>query len=201
MNEALPDNSILLQRLTAALKLDTVSQSHLGRLLPLFSQDADTHWMDRRQMAYALATSYHETGKLQTVGGKRIVVRFAPVAETRANAKRQPGLYARQNRYWNTGFYGRGLVQITWRDNYETFQAITGKPLLAQPALALELDTAYVILREGMLRGLFTSMRLSHYIHGARCDYVNARRVINGTDRAAEIAAVARTIQVVLLPS
>jgi hypothetical protein len=44
---------------------------------------------------------------------------------------------------------------------------------------------------DGMTKGIFTGKKLSDYIADGRRDYVNARRIINGTDRAKEIAAIA----------
>lgn len=183
----------LTGRLAEALKLNAPSRANLVKLLPFFLADHEV-WKDPRQFAYGLATPYHETGKLK----EGLLVRFAPISETHANPNRQPGLYAQQQRYWPSGYYGRGLVQITWKKNYEQFEALTGKPLIAQPDLALELETAYIILREGMHKGIFTGRKLSHYINGTQCDFVNARRIINGHDRAEEIARIANLILGVL---
>jgi putative chitinase len=183
----------LTQRLTGPLKLNPPSAENLTKLLPLFLVDS-AQWVDPRKFAYALTTAYHETGKVQQIGNQKLLVRFAPISETRANPQRQPGLYAQQRRYWSSGFYGRGLAQITWRDNYQKFADLLGIPLVEQPDLALQLPTAYQILREGMFRGLFTGKKLADYINGQTCDFINARRIINGTDRAAEIARVAQTV-------
>jgi putative chitinase len=44
----------------------------------------------------------------------------------------------------------------------------------------------------GMNRGMFTGKKLSDYFSGTTEDWVNARRIINGTDRAALIAGYGR---------
>jgi uncharacterized membrane protein YccC len=49
-----------------------------------------------------------------------------------------------------------------------------------------------------MLQGAFTGKRLSDYIGNGRRDYVGARRIINGTDRANEIAAIAEKFRTAL---
>lgn len=193
-NEELQQRSeSLAAKLAFRLELNTPSQVNLQALLPFFLADLATHWQDKRELAYALATVYHETGKLI----EKVIVRFAPVKETRAGAH-QITLRKQQDKYWSTGYYERGLEQITWQRYYAAFEKLLDKPLLANPDLALDLETSYQILREGMHRGTFTGKRLSDYINGARCDYVNARRIINGTDKAIEIARIAEMVEEVL---
>jgi hypothetical protein len=57
---------------------------------------------------------------------------------------------------------------------------------------------AYRIASLGMRQGLFTGRKLATYINDAQCDYVNARRIINGTDRAQDIAGYAQTFETAL---
>jgi hypothetical protein len=45
-------------------------------------------------------------------------------------------------------------------------------------------ETAWKILEIGMNKGLFTQHKLSDYVGPNRSDYYNARKVINGLDRA-----------------
>lgn len=45
---------------------------------------------------------------------------------------------------------------------------------------------------------LFTGVGLPRYIRGSRCDYVNARRIVNGTDRASLIAGYAKEFEQIL---
>lgn len=49
--------------------------------------------------------------------------RFRPIREIRANAKRNPVVYGLQEKYWGTGFYGRGFIQRTGELNYRAVQA------------------------------------------------------------------------------
>lgn len=141
-----------------------------------------------KQTAYILATIHHETGvkrngELQT---------FQPVKELRE----RPSSPRRKNqdRYWLTGYYGRGYVQITWKDNYQKFG------IASNPDQALEPETAYEITSRGMREGLFTGKKLSDFING-KADYRNARKIINGLDRADEIAAKAHKWESVLTSS
>ena len=68
---------------------------------------------------------------------------------------------------------------------------ILGIDLLNNPDLAMRADIAANIMIVGMVRGLFTGKKLNDYINDKKTDYVNARRIINGTDAAAKIAAYA----------
>jgi putative chitinase len=86
-------------------------------------------------------------------------------------------------------------VQITGRDNYARAGKIIGVDLVANPDKALEPAIAVRILIEGMLRGWFTAKGLTKYIDGIDesdaddlAEYVQARRTVNGQDKATLIA-------------
>jgi hypothetical protein len=49
--------------------------------------------------------------------------------------------------------------------------------------------------------GLFTGKKLSDYITASKTDYVNARKIINGTDKAALIAGYAKQFEQILRDS
>ncbi len=128
---------------------------------------------DKRELAYLLATASHESY-------------FAPIREVRA--KSGP-VKLQQDQYWNTGFYGRGFSMITWEANYEKFSKVTGVDLVADPDAALVPDTAARILAIGMRDGLFTGLGFTNL--PSPLDFVQARRIINGTDKARLIAGYA----------
>jgi hypothetical protein len=46
-----------------------------------------------------------------------------------------------------------------------------------------------------MKNGVFTSKKLDHYINSQKVDFLNARRVINGTDKMNLIASYAKQWQ------
>src|SRR4051812_15282121 len=52
---------------------------------------------------------------------------------------------------------------------------------------------ALVALFDGMEKGMFTGRGLSSYIAPPKVDFIGARRVVNGTDRAKLIARLAVT--------
>ena len=70
--------------------------------------------------------------------------------------------------------------------------------LVKSPLLALDPGIAYRIMSVGMRRGAFTGRKLSHYINAQGCDYINARRIINGTDCAEKIAGYAAVFEAIL---
>ncbi|MBL8555424.1 MAG: hypothetical protein JNL41_14210 [Phenylobacterium sp.] len=134
----------------------------------------------KAQIAYVLATAQHETNDT-----------FKPVREAyylgaKAEAYRQKNL-----RYYP--YYGRGYVQITWKDNYKHYGAILGLDLVNDPDLALDHYASLFILVQGFKTGAFTSRRLTDYVNASRTDFVGARYCINGQDQARHIADIAET--------
>lgn len=127
------------------------------------------------QIAYVLATTQWETAQT-----------FKPVREAfwkseewrRTNLKYHP-------------YYGRGYVQLTWKSNYQQYSEILGIDLVNEPDRAMEPGVALFILVHGFKTGAFTGRKLTDYINSDRVDFVGARRCINGTDRAQDIARLA----------
>jgi putative chitinase len=132
--------------------------------------------------AYVLATEYHETAK--TMQGVKEGLNVS-------DAWRKKNL-----RYYP--WYGRGKVQLTWEYNYkfatDRLRELGHEvDLIADPDLALDLNLSSVIIVIGMLEGWFTKKKLRDYIpqHPTREHYSNARRIINGMDKADLIAGYA----------
>lgn len=140
---------------------------------------------DIRQLAYVLATAYHETG------GRMYALREG-FAITDAGARRivaKAGYkYAKPDPQTGHVYYGRGLVQITWRANYETMARKLGLDLVNNPDLALSPPVAVDILITGMIDGDFTTKTLAKYFNAKTDNPRGARRIINGMDRADDIA-------------
>ena len=88
-------------------------------------------------------------------------------------------------------YYGRGFVQITWKNNYEKYSKLLGVDLVNNPDLAMEPGIALFILVHGFKTGTFTGRKISDYINRGQTDFVNARRCINGRDHADDIARLA----------
>lgn len=145
---------------------------------------------DLRWLAYMLATTYHETAKtMQPIEeyGKGQGYRYGK------KIKRSGIPYTLPDKL----YYGRGYVQLTWYENYETMGRLLGLDLLNNPELALHPNIASQIMFEGMTKGNsnfgdFTGKSLEHYFNDKKEDWVNARRIINGTDKAELIAGYGR---------
>jgi hypothetical protein len=131
-------------------------------------------FIDPRWLAYMLATAKWETAHT-----------MQPIEEYGKGRGRPYGVAVDGHVY-----HGRGYVQLTWATNYARMAALTGVDLVGCPELALEPRLAALIMFEGMRGGLFTGVGLPRYFGTTVDDPVNARRIVNGTDRAEEIAAI-----------
>ena len=121
--------------------------------------------------AYGLATAWHESNAT-----------MQPVREAYWLSEdwRKKNL-----RYYP--WYGRGYPQTTWEVNYARADKELGLSgtLMMNPDRMLEPEIAARTMVRGMEEGWFTGKSLSSYPLG---DYVNYRRIINGTDKAQMIA-------------
>lgn len=129
------------------------------------------------QEAYILATGAWETA------GSMEPVEEAFYLGSRARTYREGLRYA--------PWWGRGFVQLTWERNYIAAGKKLGLDLTTDPTAAMEPVAAAKILVHGSMEGWFTGKGIPAFISATACDFVGARRVINGTDRAADIAALA----------
>lgn len=128
-------------------------------------------------LAYMLATTKWETAST-----------MHPIREYGRGKGRK---YGRKDATTGQVYYGRGFVQLTWAANYQKAGKKLGVDFYRNPDLVMELGHATKILFDGMIEGWFTGKKLSHYITGNKADYVGARRIINGTDKAKTIANIA----------
>ncbi|GGB15210.1 chitinase [Sphingomonas metalli] len=139
--------------------------------------------------AYMLATAWHETAKtmqpIRERGSKAYFTLMYDVA-----GERPQTCIAYGNTCAGDGpkYYGRGYVQLTWKANYAKAGNKLGVDLVGNPDLAMNADLAARIMRRGMDEGWFSGKKLSDYLPtsgtATRDQYIAARRIINGTDRA-----------------
>lgn len=136
----------------------------------------------RNQAAYILATAYHETAHT-----------MRPVVESYwlSEAWREKNL-----RYYP--YHGRGFVQLTWKENYIKAGKELGVDFVAHPDQLLEPNNSAKILVKGSMEGWFTGKSIPDYITLEKSGFKSARRVINGTDKAAEIANLAKRYDEIL---
>jgi len=127
------------------------------------------------QIAYVLATAQWETNRT-----------FKPVREAYWLSES----WRKKNfRYYP--YYGRGYVQLTWKNNYKKYSGILDVDMVKDPDIAMRPNISLFILVHGFKTGTFTGRKISDYINDIRTDFVNARRCINGRDKAYEIAEIA----------
>jgi putative chitinase len=93
-------------------------------------------------------------------------------------------------------YRGWGLVQITGKDNYAKVGRLVGVDLVSDPDASLQIGLAARALIYGIRDGIYTGKKASDYLPG---DYVNARRVINGTFEAQKYAGYARAFDAALV--
>lgn len=150
--------------------------------------------------AYALATAYHETAStmlpIKEYGGPTYFTRMYDVTGARPQLALANG-----NTCAGDGpkYCGRGYVQLTWKNNYKRAGDKCGVDLAANPDRAMEPPLAAKIMREGMEHGWFTGKGFADYLpfkgEASRTQFIAARRIINGTDRAQQIADHALSFQ------
>ncbi|ESK53610.1 glycoside hydrolase family 19 protein [Acinetobacter tjernbergiae] len=92
-------------------------------------------------------------------------------------------------------YSGRGYIQITGTDNYKRVGKALGVDLFNNPNLALKPEIAAKIMVYCMRNGVFTGKKLSDYINSKTQKYLSVRRIINGTDRAEDIACFAKVFE------
>lgn len=155
------------------------------------------------QLAYVLATTSHES-------------LFAPIREYTFDKPWNDAAirYFTANYEWRSDlgntqagdgakYAGRGFVQLTGRRNYTLFTEILkangmDADLVNDPDRALNPDIAAFVMVYGMLFGSFTGVGMGQYLKPGKVDYYNARRVVNGVDKAELIAGYARAYEGVL---
>jgi hypothetical protein len=180
-------------------RYDQMQVEGINKILDAF--DANDFKFDEE--AYVTATAYWESAHT-----------MQPVRETLANSDDQA--IARLDAAWAKGqlkwvktpywrrdssgkaWFGRGLVQLTFKSNYAKLSPYVGVDLVANPDAALDDEIAIKIMIQGMKLGLFTGKDLGDYFDGIDesdaedfREYKAARKIINGTDKDDEIAHIA----------
>ena len=128
-----------------------------------------------RHLAYPLATTAHETG-----------FTMAPIEEY---GKGQGMDYGNPDPETGQTYYGRGYVQLTWRDNYAraddelNFSGHTSLEWHAERAL--DHYVAAEVMFQGMTEGWFRGddkgrQTLERYFSDTKDDSYGAREIING---------------------
>jgi len=134
-----------------------------------------TNWL-----AYCLATFFHETART-----------MQPIEEYGKGSGKS---YGAPTGPYNQKYYGRGHVQLTWEDNYKKGQKNLKDRYNVESDIhpnahkMLIDETSSLVSFDGMVYGWFTGVGLPKYFNGTTEDPINARRIVNGTDKADTIA-------------
>ena len=163
------DRKLFFDSVRATLFKGSLSAGQVDGMTRILDEWNRSQIPDLRFLAYMLATTFHETA-----------FTMQPIREMGDEA------YLRSKLYYP--WVGEGLVQVTWKENAAKFGATAPGQLMAWP-LCLK------PLFDGMLKGMFAKhketglpIRLADYFNATTDDPVNARRIINGTDKANTIA-------------
>lgn len=190
------DRGVFFASVRRSLFKGSLTQSQvdgLNLLLDEFERRFDNPTSNSlKAFGYLLGTTFHETART-----------MQPIAEW-GKGKGRP--YGRPHPVSGKVYYGRGFVQLTWYDNYVRMAKLLGIPALVEnPDLAMDPDIAVQIIFEGMYRGVstrgdFTGKALEDYFEGTvtESDWLNARRIVNGMDRASTIAKYGKAFYVAL---
>jgi len=138
-----------------------------------------------------LATAKHETANtfkpITEYGGKSYFNRYDPVLANSDSRRKRAIKMGNTKKGDGYKYRGRGFVQLTWKSNYKKAGDFLGIDLVNNPELALDYENAMKIMIYGMEKGIFTGKRLSNYITKSKSNYYDARKIINGHDKASTI--------------
>jgi hypothetical protein len=149
----------------------------------------DSYVVEFQWLAYILATVHHETAKtiqpIKEYGNNDYFHRMYDIDGERPHVATRLGNVEPGD---GVKYAGRGFVQLTGRRNYAFWSDALGIDLIGNPDMAMDLVVAREILIIGMIDGTFTGRKLSTYFGDDKTDWRNARKIINGLDKADLIA-------------
>jgi putative chitinase len=167
-----------------------LTQKQVNGIQSILEGTANAGITDKRWVAYMLATVYHETART-----------MQPIEEYGKGKGYDYGKKVKRSRIPYTTpdklYYGRGLIQCTWWENYQLMGRLLGYDLLNKPEMLLDMKVSVEVMIEGMTKGAssfgdFTGKCLEMYFNDKITDWVNARKIINGLDAADKIAGYAK---------
>ena len=195
-------NAAFFDAVRVSLFGGTLRQSQVDGLNAVADAFAKYGGGDVRKFSYGFATKYHEVGsdmvpKVESLNYTAAACiravwpsRFPAVASAEPYV-RQPQKLAnfvygnradlgndQPNDGWT--YRGRGDSQITGKGNYAKFGKLFGLDLVGNPDKVLEVDIAAAILVLGLVRGLFTGIKLADGVP----DFIEARRTVNADVKA-----------------
>jgi putative chitinase len=177
------NRKIFFDHTRADLFSGSLSQTQVEGITAILDEWETRKLTDVRWLAYMLATTFHETART-----------MQPVEEWGRGKNMRYGI---PDPATGKTYYGRGPVQVTWSWNYQRLTIDAAKEghswdFYHNPELLLKIAPGVWSMFHGMIHGIFTGKKLSDYFNSnpdpANVAPVNARRIINGLDRANLIA-------------
>lgn len=172
----------------------SLKQSQVDAMNAILAVWDEIGYRDVGHIAYTLATARHEAGPDMRP------VREAYGSTDEETIRRLDAAWAAgklgnvSKPYWRRdasgkAWFGRGLPQLTHRDNYERMSREIGIDLVANPSRMLEISVSARALVIGMIKGMFRGVSLNDRITPLKRDYVAARDIVNGKRDKADLIA------------
>jgi len=192
---------VFFEQVRESLFRGSMSQSQvdgMNQLLDVWDEYYARKGWPLDELGYDLATAFHETARtmqpIQERGGKKYFNRY----DIRHNPRKAKEL---GNTSPGDGYRyrGEGHVQNTGKRNARfSSQRLNEEfglnvDFVADPNKRGDPFLSAHCLFLGNHEGWWTGKPLTRYVNGKKRDFKNARRVVNGTDRAALIAGYAET--------
>lgn len=183
-------------------KLNQYQVKNLNMLLDVWVNNYSDNQIEH--LAYCLGTAFHEVGSnLSPVreGFKdtdQESINHVKMLLKKGKIKKN---YARKNPKTGHSYFGRGIVQLTHAFNYRKATKKLGVDFYNHPEKALEVGNSAHILFRGCIEGWFTGKKLGDYIKGNRKNYRQARRIVNGMDKATTIEGYTKKFETALKKS
>jgi hypothetical protein len=190
------DHKTFFDSVRTSLFKGKLTDNQVGGMEAFFAEWERQQLTDARWLAYMMATAFHETaGTMQPIEefgkgkgkpyGQKLKMGGGP-------GRRIP--YTTPDKI----YYGRGHTQNTWYENYDALTRAAQKAghdwdFLNNPELLLQMEPSIWATFYAMQRGLYTGATLLRFFNDTSEDWVNARKIINGLDRADTIAGYGKT--------
>jgi predicted chitinase len=151
------------------------------------------------RLAYMFATAYHETaGTMQPIeemGSDAYLTQMYDIQGRKPQRAREMGNTSPGD---GIRYCGRGFVQLTWKNNYKKATDQLKFDFVTYPTWVMQPRFAAAIMVEGMFEGWFTGAKITMLPIDRKAteqEFIKARIIINGKDRAERIAGYALKFQ------
>lgn len=163
------NHSLFFKSVRSSLFGGKLLQSQVDGMTDIITEFFKAGHTDDRWLAYIMATVFHETDR-----------KMQPVTEYGGEE------YLKKKKYYP--WYGRDLTHTTWEENYQKVKDSTGVDVIGDPDLIAQMPLAAEVAVKFMVNGWYTGKKLFDYFNAIETDPENARRIINGKDKAKLIA-------------